>query len=288
MMTILNVPKSSEKIAIIGCGYVGKAMAKFWHKQGHSITGTTTRAENLSELEEITDQALIMRGDNGDSVQTVLQDQDTVLICVAPISDRQVNAEEYAQTYLPTVQNIVTALHQNQTVRQIIYISSCSVYGDQKGKLVDENTFLDQEGEHGKILIEAEAMLQEKPDIITLSILRLGGIYGPGRELDQRLGKLAGKTLPGTGKNWTNWIHLDDIMGAIEFVRQHRFSGTFNLVNDVQLTSQDLCNLICDRQQLERVIWDESKPPFSAVNARVNNHKIKALGYQFIYGDRLI
>ena len=56
----------------------------------------------------------------------------------------------------------------------------------------------------------------------------------------------------------------------------------------MKLTSKDLCNLICDRQQLERVSWDASKPSFSALNARVDNSKIKQKGYEFIYGDTLI
>jgi nucleoside-diphosphate-sugar epimerase len=268
---------------------VGKAAASYWHQQGHFVTGTTTREEKVSKLEKLTNQTVILTGDNLSAIESVMEHQDTILVSVAPISDRQVDAESYGKTYLPTAKNIVTALSNNQTVKQLIYISSCSVYGDKQGDWVDENSPLDTQSDYGQVLVEAEQILLglERKDI-KVCLLRLGGIYGPGRELDKRIGKLGGSTLPGTGENWTSWIHLDDIISAVEFVRQHRCQGIYNVVNDVKLTSRDLCNLICDRQQLERVSWDASKPPFSAVNARVDNSKIKQEGYQFIYADTLI
>ena len=121
-----------------------------------------------------------------------------------------------------------------------------------------------------------------------ICLLRLGGIYRPGRELDQSIGRLAGKTLPGSGKKWVSWIHLDDIVSAVEFVRQKRCQGIYNLVNDVKLTNRELFNLICDRQQLERISWDESKSSLTTLNDRVDNSKIKAMGYELIYGNTLV
>lgn len=288
-MTEPSNPKQLKKVAVIGCGYVGKAVASYWHQQGHFVTGTTTREENISELKKVTNQIIVMTGDNLEAVKTVIHNQETVLVSIAPISDHQVDAETYGNTYLPMAKNLVTALQNNLTVKQVIYISSCSVYGDKNGDWVDETASVDTESDYGKVLVEAEQILLglDKKDV-QISLLRLGGIYGPTRELDKRIGKLGGKTLPGMGENWTSWIHLDDIVSAVEFVLQHRCQGIYNLVNDLKLTSRELCDLICDRQQLERVSWDASKPPFSAVNARVDNNKIKREGYQFIYGDRLV
>ena len=284
-----NDQKQVKKVAVIGCGYVGKAVASYWHQKGYFVTGTTTREEKIVELENMTNQTMVMTGDNLSAIETVINHQDTVLVSIAPISDRQVDADAYAQTYLPTAKNLVTALEKNLTVKQVIYLSSGSVYGDQKGAWVDETSPLDTQSEYGKVLVEAEnTILGLKRDDINVCLLRLGGIYGPGRELDKRIGRMAGKTLPGSGENWTGWIHLDDIVKGIEFVHQKKCHGIYNLVNDVKLTSRELCDLICDRQQLERVSWDATKPSFSSLNARVDNSKIKQEGYQFIYADTLI
>jgi nucleoside-diphosphate-sugar epimerase len=274
-----------EKVAVIGCGYVGKAMARYWYSQGLEVTGTTTRAENRAELAEFTHKVEIMLGKDLDAVQRVLDGQETVFVSIAPISDRQVTPLAYRETYLPLAENLLTALATNPTVKQVIYLSSCAVYGNQKGAWVDETTALANLQDHGQVLAEVEARLQEQKN---LCIFRLGGIYGLGRELDKRLGKLAGKTMPSSGKNYTNWIHLEDIIGAGEFVRQQHCQGIYNLVNDTKLTSRELFNLICDRQGLERVHWDANQAPYTEVNVRVSNSKIKALGYQFIYPDTFI
>ena len=284
-----NKEKTEKKVAIIGCGYVGKAVASYWYQQGYIVTGTTTREENISDLENIAHNPLIASGDNLEAIKTVVEDQETVLVSIAPISDRQVSAKVYAQTYIPTAKNLVTVLNNNSTVKQVIYLTSGSVYGDKKGEWVDETSSLDTESDYGKVLVEAENIISGlNREDIKVCLLRLGGIYGPGRELDKRIGRMAGKTLSGNGENRVAWIHLEDIVKGIEFVHQKECHGIYNLVNDVKLNSKELCNLICDRQQLERVSWDESKQSFSSLNARVDNSKIKQEGYQFTYGDTLV
>ncbi len=284
-----NDQKLSEKVAVIGCGYVGKAVASYWHQLGYFVTGTTTREEKVSELQPVTNQTIVMTGNNLEAVERVIENQDTILVSIAPISDRQVDAETYGETYLPTAKNLVTALNNNSTVKQIIYISSGSVYGDKKGEWVDETSSLDTDSDYGKVLVSAEEIILglERKNI-NICLLRLGGIYGQGRNLDKRIGRLAGKTLSGNGKNYSSWVHLDDVVSAVEFVRQKRCHGIYNLVNDVKLTAKELCDFICDRQKLERVSWDESKPSFSSSNVRVDNSKIKKEGYKFIYGDTIV
>lgn len=200
-ITQKNDQKSVEKVAIIGCGYVGKAVANHWHQQGHFVTGTTTREEKISELENVTDKVIVMTGNDLQAVEKVVDDQETILVSIAPISDRQVDAETYANTYLPTAKNLVTALQNNSTVKQIIYLSSGSVYGDKNGEWVDETSTLDTESDYGKVLVEAEKIilgLNQKERHVC--VLRLGGIYGPGRELNKRIGRMSGKTLPGSGQ----------------------------------------------------------------------------------------
>ncbi|MDJ0511261.1 MAG: SDR family oxidoreductase [Crocosphaera sp.] len=284
-----NQPKIGKKVAVIGCGYVGKAVANYWYQQDYIVTGTTTRDEKITDLENITHNPLVVSGDNLEDIEKVIEAQETILVSIAPISDRQVSAEVYAQTYIPTAKNLVKILNNNSTVKQVIYLTSGSVYGDKKGAWVDETSSLDTDSDYGKVLVEAEnIILGLNRENIKVCLLRLGGIYGPGRELDKRLGRMAGKTLSGNGENCVAWIHLEDIVKGIEFVHQKECHGVYNLVNDVKLNSKELCNLICDRQQLERVSWDTSKPSFSSLNARVDNSKIKQEGYQFIYGDILI
>ena len=126
-----------EKIVIIGCGYVGTALARYWYQQqGHSVTATTTRQERVTELEEVATQVVVMKGDDSQAVRSLLQNRDTVVLSIAPISDRQVDAEVYRETYIPTAKNLVAALQETPSVKQVIYLSSCSVYSNKKVKSI--------------------------------------------------------------------------------------------------------------------------------------------------------
>jgi nucleoside-diphosphate-sugar epimerase len=278
-----------EKIAIIGCGYVGMAIARHWQKQGHLVTATTTRKERVAELETVAAQVAILTGNDAESVQSVVRDRDTVVLSIAPISDRQVDAEVYRETYIPTVKNLVAALQETPSVKQVIYLSSSSVYGNKNGEWVDETSAVDTDNEYNQVLCEAEQiLLSAASEDIKICILRLGGIYGPGRELMKRLSRLAGQTLPGSGESFACWIHLDDIVAAVDFARQKSLNGIYNLVNDLRWTSRELCDYVCDRQGLERIVWDASQPNFRTLNARIDNQKIKAAGYKLIHPETIV
>ncbi|OLT61218.1 SDR family oxidoreductase [Moorena bouillonii] len=277
-------------ITIIGCGYVGTALANFWHhQQGHQVTATTTTQERVAKLKEVASQVVVMKGDDPQGMQSALIDQDTIVLSIAPISNRQVDANFYEATYIPTASNLVTALADNPNVKQVIYLSSCAVYGNQEGAWVDENSPIVPANEHGRVLSLTEhILLGASSDDRNVCILRLGGIYGPGRELSKRFERLAGTTLPGSGDNFINWIHRDDIVQAVEFARQNRSQGIYNLVNDIKLTTREVTDKICDRYNLPKVLWDSSQPNFRTNNARVHNQKLKVAGYELIHAETLI
>lgn len=115
----------------------------------------------------------------------------------------------------------------------------------------------------------------------------LEGLYGPGRQMSDRFGRFAGTTLPGTGNNFTNWSHLDDIVSAVEFALGHRLQGIYNQVNDDHLMIRELFDLVCERHGLPKIEWKPSIPKAQQYNARVSNQKVKAAGYQFIHSHCL-
>jgi nucleoside-diphosphate-sugar epimerase len=101
-------------------------------------------------------------------------------------------------------------------------------------------------------------------------------------------GRVAGTTRPGDGSDATNWIHLDDIVAAIEFARSKRLQGIYNLVDDAHLTSFELIDQVCEKHGLPKVIWDSSAASVRPYNARVSNQKIKNAGYQLIHPQMMV
>ena len=61
----------SENIAILGCGYVGCAIADYWQKQGHFVTGTTTNWKRVASLSGFVSQVFLMKGDDADAVESM-------------------------------------------------------------------------------------------------------------------------------------------------------------------------------------------------------------------------
>ncbi|UBF25142.1 hypothetical protein K9N68_26455 [Kovacikia minuta CCNUW1] len=121
-------------VAIIGCGYVGKAVARLW-RQTLTVTATTTTFPLVGELETIAQRVVVLRGNDEQEMRSLLQDQQIVLLSVGARS-----AEAYEDTYLQTAKTLVTVLKDTPNVQQVIYTGSYVVYGNHQGAWVDETS----------------------------------------------------------------------------------------------------------------------------------------------------
>ncbi|MGJ5672801.1 MAG: SDR family oxidoreductase [Nostochopsis sp.] len=267
-------------ITIIGCGYVGSKVAKFWQQErGFIVTATTTTPERVEELEAIAQRVIVVNGNDVEKLKSVLKNQDVVLLSVGA---KGPNA--YEESYLETARTLVSVLKQTPSIQQLIYTSSCSVYGEQNGALVDEETQVAPTTPNGQILLETEQeLLSGSNEHLCVCILRLGGIYGPGRELVKIYSRIAGTTRPGNGEEPANWIHLDDIAAAIEFARRHRLQGIYNIIDNDNLITREIADRVCEIHHLPKVRWDFSLNNKRPYNAKISNQKIKEAGYEFIH-----
>jgi len=263
--------------AILGCGYVGTAVARRWSSQGIHVTATTTSPDRTYDLQSIADRVKVVHGSDRGAVSDLLQTQDMLLIAVA--GGRKAG---YEAVYLNTAKTVLAALDQAPELEQIIYTSSFSVYGNHQGQWVTEEAPVYPATENTQILAETErTILSATSPSRRVCVLRLGGIYGPNRELQKIYSRAAGSVRPGAGTEGSNWIHLDDIVGAIDFARQQSLSGVYNVVQDEVLTSRDLVDRVCQAHNMPPVTWDPSRPSERPHNVRVSNQKLKAAGYRF-------
>ncbi len=280
-------PPLYENVAIIGCGYVGSTLAGFWQRKGHFVTGTTTRASRVPELEGVTSRVAVVSGNDLDGMRALVREQDTVVVSVAPTGLGALAPNAYANTYVKTANTLAEALRQSTRVKQLVYLSSCSVYGDRRGNWVDETTPLLPSDDRSLILQEAEhILLAANEGRSKTCIFRLGGIYGPGRDLVSMFAGVSGRTLPGKGDRFTCWTHLDDIVGAIEFARSNQLEGIYNLVDDSKLTIRQLTDLVCTSYRLPSARWDSSQMSTSRrCSLRISNQKLKEAGYKLIRSE---
>lgn len=265
------------KIGILGCGYVGQAVAKKWTEDGHEVIVSTRKPERISELKKVSKNVFILQPG---LMKEFLQPLEALLVSVAP--SRFASIEEYQDAYLSTAQNLLRNLANCPQLQQIIYTSAISVYGDLKGGWADETSAAIPNSKHAEILYDTEKFYQSMASpSLNVCIFRLGDIYGPGREFEGRMHRMQGKILPGTGENYTNMVHLSDIVSAINFALNNNLEGIYNLCNDFHVPVKPFYNEICRKEKLPPVQWDPTKESPYGGDMRISSQKIKDLGFIF-------
>lgn len=260
------------KIAIVGCGYVGKAMATHWMSLGHALTVTTRSLSKADALRQYSDQVIVLENN---SLAKALENQQVVLLSVAPDT-----SSEYEKTYLQTAKQLVSNL--TNSIKNILYTSSTSVYGDHQGSCVDEETLPKPENKNAEILLETEqTLLEVSSKGVNVCILRLGEIIGPGRTIAERLRKLNGSYLPGTGKNYTNLSPIHNIVTGLDFALNRSLNGIYNLCNDLHIPRSELYDQICDQEGLPRIQWNNKLQSPHSGNKIISSAKIKSAGFCF-------
>ena len=114
----------------------------------------------------------------------------------------------------PVLARQAAAIAAAPCLRWVGYMSTTGVYGDRGGGWVDEATEPAPSSERGRRRVAAEqAWAAVRPDV-AVDVLRLAGIYGPGRSVfdDLRAGRARRVAKPGHA---FGRIHRDDIAGAL-------------------------------------------------------------------------
>src|SRR3990167_10643836 len=88
-------------IAIIGCGYLGTELARFWKQQGHFMTVTTRNSEKLDPLSKVAQKSVILKGNDEKEFLSLIANNDVLVIVIAADSP-----EHYESAYLKTSQII--------------------------------------------------------------------------------------------------------------------------------------------------------------------------------------
>lgn len=265
--------------SVIGCGYVGSFVAASMKNQGHYVVGTTRTPQRFAELRNVVNEPIALDLAQQDCDFSFLEDQEGVLISVAPTQ----NGEGYQSVFSNGIRNLARAIRCRQSTRplHVTYISSAGVYGDHQGQTVTEDSTVDCLNPVNAMLVEAENVLLtiDRPDT-KICVLRLGGIYGPGRDMVAMIKQAAGEQIPKNGSDIPAWSGIFDITNGVSFAFSNQLVGIYNLVDDMQLSRRELSNEICDIDGLPPVIWaNENMPGARAMNAKVANEKIKSEGF---------
>lgn len=193
---------------IFGCGYLGRRVAELWRNSGvetHAATRSTARAAEFS----LAGLSAIVADVTQPATLSGLPATDAMLFAVG--YDRSAG-HDIQTVYAGGLGNVLAAAPA--AVEHAVYISTTGVYGSAGGDWVDEQTQPDPRRDGGRASLAAEEVLRRHPLGRRSVILRLGGIYGPGRVpyLDTLR---AGQPLAVPREGWLNLIHVDDAAAIV-------------------------------------------------------------------------
>ncbi|HSO91467.1 MAG TPA: SDR family oxidoreductase [Arthrobacter sp.] len=196
-------------VLMAGCGDLGTEAGLRFAAAGHRVVGWRRSPEKLPA-------AIDGAAADLSSGELPPLPADTTAVVVAIAADSPTEAA-YRAAYVDGLSNVVDAvLASGAPVRRMLFVSSTAVYGDAGGDWIDETTTPAPGGFSGRTIREAEDLLGSRLSGtgITPVVLRLGGIYGPGRTrlIDQVRGGSA--VIPAESR-FTNRIHRDDAAAAI-------------------------------------------------------------------------
>jgi len=273
------------RVLIFGCGYVGGLLGKELTSRGYEVWGVR-RSEGLRAAEPNGIHLITADVSIPETLTRIPGHFDLVVNCIAA---RASDPETYRSVYLEGTRNLVQWLAPNPP-QLYLYTSSTGVYGQNDGSIVTEDSPVTPDSEAGRILVQTEATLQAAWSLTRFPavILRLAGIYGPGRGYWLRQFLDGEARIEGDGSRILNMIHLEDVVGSALTVIQSPHPGEiYNVVDDYPPRQLEVMQWLSEhlRKPLppsSPAVGDSSRR--RATNKRVSNRKLReALGYQLKY-----
>ncbi|HGM5582515.1 TPA: SDR family oxidoreductase [Pseudomonas putida] len=259
---------------IVGCGDVGSRLALQLLARGWQVHGLR---RSVGQLPAGVLPVAADLSEPGIPAAWPERSPDYLVYCVAA---SQHDEAGYRAAYVEGLRNVLAWLEQKgQRPRRLLFVSSSSVYAQKEGEWIEEGAATEPEGYSGKVMLEAERVALGST--IPASLVRLTGIYGPGREwlLSQvRQGYRVAEEPPLYG----NRIHAEDAASLLAFLLQADADGV--VLQDCYIGVDDDPAPLADvvawlRQYMGVTEWSDEQRVRRTGSKRCSNARSRALGW---------
>lgn len=272
-------------VMIFGAGYSGKAIANALKPEAASLSGTTRSKDKFASLATAGMTPFLFDGVHlNDELIAAMGNVTHLVQSVAPGRD--------GDPLLALLGGDLKKFLPNLT--WVAYLSTVGVYGDHHGAWVDETTPCRPVSARSVERVAAEAAWTEAAQKanVPLSILRLSGIYGPGRNAFMNFEKGTARRLVKKDQVF-NRIRVEDIGAALAFLARKNERGIFNVTDDEPCPPQDVVSFAATlmgvepppEQAFETADLTPMARSFYGENKRVSNARIRDLGFDFRFPE---
>jgi nucleoside-diphosphate-sugar epimerase len=296
----------NRRCLIVGCGYVGLPLGTELVRRGHQVFGLRRSVLAEAELKAAGITPLHADITQPDSLKNLPRDFDWVVNCSASGGG---GADDYRKVYLEGNRHLLAWLAETPP-KKFVYTSSTSVYAQNDGSVVTEDSAAKPEADTAKVLVETEKLLLDTWEHRHLAgessekrrqdasapgfpavILRVAGIYGPGRGHAFKQFLRGEARIEGDGSRWLNMIHRDDLIGVIIAALEYGMPGEiYNAADNAPPSQLEFFTWLAAELKLplpptvaaEAEAWRKR----GVTNKRISNAKLRAeLGYEFRFPD---
>ena len=234
-----------KSVLIVGCGYVGRHVARRLRDAGCAVTGVVRSQQSAELLAELSIVPIVADLDESSTVVALPVANNALFYFVPPPATGDSDLR---------LRNFLATLSMKKLPTRIVYISTSGVYGDCQGDWIDESQPLNPTSSRAKRRADAESALSEwsRETGCPAMTLRVPGIYGPGRLPLERL-RAGLPLLREADSPYTNRIHVDDLAATCVAAMTRGVPGAVYNVSDGHPSNMtDYFNQIADYARLPR------------------------------------
>lgn len=251
-------------------GFLGRAAAGLFEREGWVVYRASLEAEEGVAPVDVRDFASVEALSCGE------RDPDVVILCA---STNRGGVGEYRRVFADGCGHLLRRFPASR----LIMCGSCSVYAQQEGELVDEESEAEPVSESARILLEAESLVLRSGG----TVARLSNLYGPGRSV-----LLAGfmareAVMEEDGRRLLNHIHRDDAAAALLLLAETPSCAghVYNVTDSLPLSQKKMYRAL---SALLVRPWPPSGPKKEGgkrawTNKAVSNERLRALGWRPVY-----
>lgn len=254
---------------MIGPGYLGAEILRVFRAAEWPVTVASRSSGDKVDISDISQvESLAEKLTSKDEFPT------HVIHCASASSGRGASAEVRLKAYDDVYKRGCENLTKVFSAAHVLFTSSTSVYGQQDGETVTEDSLTNPKSETGKLLLEAERAILDASG----TVVRLSGIYGDGKSyLLKRL--FAGEAvMEGEGERILNHIHHRDGASACLLLLEQGMRGVYNVSETTNLTLRETYEALSEMFSLPMPVSVDASVRVGK-NKRVSNQKMIDLGW---------
>ena len=260
-------------ISVIGCGWLGFPFGVEMVKSGWKVLGTTTSREKLNSLREAGIEPYLIKLPDESIRHTRLFESETYIINIPPGRRNPDFVKEYSRT----IESIINLINRAKA-GNLIFVSSTSVYPEDF-EIIDEDMQENPSSDAGKAILVAEQIVKRAN--IPWTILRMGGLAGPGRHPGRFF---SGKTKITHGDQVINFLHREDAVGIMKYFTENPSTGDiYNVTAPIHPLKRNFYLLMARNLGIPEPMFDQDH---HCLKREISSEKlIRNTRYKFIYPD---